>query len=196
MIVEATHARSEYRTREITRSVADEYGTHCLEATCRRKDADLNRPISAKSLQAYTEYFRWLLSVVEHEEGRCTRLTLHLLIHGMKDKKRRPDLEIGTREGRLCQPRIRSWFLQRAVRWGKEEGLTVKADEELCGEAFKEMIRRRDPERGYYGLGPLYNVIQLEISRSTREKKREEVVELVGEAAQAFEDQIRKWEDA
>lgn len=133
------------------------------------------------------EYFRKLLSLVEHEEGRCTRLTLHLLIHGMKDKKQRPDLEIGTRRGRLCQPKVRNWLFQRAVRWGEEEGLSVRIDEEFSGEAFKEMIRRRDPENGYYGLGPLYNVCQLEISRSTREHKRDAIVEFIGETAQTFE---------
>lgn len=196
VIVEATHAKSEYRTREIARNIANEYGTHCLEATRRRKDADLNRPISAKSLVAYTEYFRRLLSLVEHEEGRCTRPTLHLLIHGMKDKKKRPDLEIGTRRGRLCQPKVRSWLFQRAVHWGEEEGLSVRIDEEFSGEAFKEMIRRRDPGKGYYGLGPLYNVAQLEISRSAREKKKDEIVRFLGETGQTFQALTREREGA
>lgn len=186
VIVEATHARDEYLTAKIARA-ATFGGPALIEATQKRKEADLNRPLSTENLAAYEEYFQRLLSIVDHEDGELKRPFLHLLIHGMADCPDRPDIELGTRHGRLCQKEVRRFVMKHFVLFGEELDLEVGLDEELWGEGFKEMLRRRNPKQGYYGLGPLYNVVQVEIGRSAREDYHEEIGLFIGELSIKFE---------
>lgn len=178
--IDAVHAVSpgaDKRTDEIVKGVVEQINCSGIISTISRKDADLNRPRSKDNEKAVDEYRQTIREILEHlgivnEEGKLTKPYLHLAIHGIQDRDDKKRIEIGTRCGRTCDLTIRNWLRETL---SQKIYCNVVVDVKYIGDISLTAHRIGDSS-GYSGYGNLYNAIQVEISRTLREKSRQELI--------------------
>lgn len=177
--IDAVHAVSpgaDELTDEIVEGVVEKINCSGIISTVSRKKADLNRPRCEKNKDAVDEYRQTIREILDHlgivnEKGKLIKPYLHLAIHGMANREEK-DIEIGTRFGRTCDPLVRDWF-EEAL--SKKIDCKIVVDKEFIGDISLTAHRIGDSS-GYSGYGNLYNAIQVEISRTLREKSRQELI--------------------
>ena len=193
--LDAVHAKppkSDLYTEEIVKKTIQQTGCGGIIALISRVEADLNRTPNQKNRKAVEEYRLILKNLLQKkgildEKGRIISPYLHLSIHGMSD---RPgfDVEIGTYKGASCSENLRQWFVPRFSNHLKEQipGVRIKKDFYFYG--YPSLVHHRlgDPSSRYAGYGELFNTIQLEFSKSLREKKRAEIIKTVSDIILEF----------
>lgn len=193
--LDALHAkppRSDLYTEEIVKKTIQKTGCSGIIALISRVEADLNRTPNQKNRKAVEEYRYILKDILQNQgilddKGRIISPYLHLSIHGMSD---RPgfDVEIGTYKGVSCSEKLRQWFVSRFNQCLKEQIPGVKIKEDFYFYGYPSLVHHRlgDPSSRYPGYGEMFNTIQLEFSKSLREKKREEIIKTVSDIILEF----------
>ena len=192
--IDAVHAASpkaDKYTDEIVDGVI--YQTNCsgIIATVSRDAMDLNRPLSEKNQEAIMEYRETIKEILTHlnilDDNRLTKPNLHLAIHGMRDIYG-CDIELGTLNGSICDEEIKDWFHHRLTQEMHDAKIAV--DKLFVGDQSKGYHRYGDLVHDYEGYGPNYNTIQIEISRSYREQRREELISVISELIKEFNEKL------
>ncbi len=195
--LDAVHAKppqSDLYTEEIVKKTIQKIGCSGIIALISRVEADLNRTPNSKNRKAVEEYRLVLNKFLKNQEildknGRIVSPYLHLSIHGMAD---RPgfDVEIGTYKGASCSEMLRKWFVPRFTHYLKEKIPGVRIKEDFYFYGYPSLVHHRlgDPSSRYPGYGELFNTIQLEFSKSLREKKRDEIIKTISDIILEFND--------
>ena len=181
--IDAVHAcppNSDKFTGEIVEGMIDKINCSGIIATKSRTIVDLNRQRNESNKEAIDEYRITIRDILKHvgilnENEKLLKPYLHLAVHGMKDRINK-DIEIGTSFGKSCSPKVKKWFEKET----KKHFRRVQIDGRFCGDPSKSVHRCgdkiSDPE--YLGYGKNYNTIQIEISRTLREKHQEDIINI------------------
>lgn len=188
--LDAVHAqkpKSDQYTGEIVKSVIETINASGIIATISRSKMDLNRPRSPINAPAIDEYRETIKEIIESKgilDGRekLTKNYLHLAIHGMKNRKS-AEFEIGTLNGASCSPQIIDWFMKRLKSISSKYAL----NRHYPGNKSKSYHRNGDPSSGYHGYGDKFHTIQIEINRTWRKTKQNELVKFLSEVITEFD---------
>ena len=189
--LDAVHAcppEADEFTGEIVEGVIDKAGCSGIIAVVSRTKADLNRPRARRNKEAIDEYRKTLRLILEHlnildKQGKLFKPYLHLALHGMKDDWNQ-EIEIGTLRGQSCVPEIRDWLVESiAKRIDRFE-----VDHRFPGDPSKLVHRYGDQESdlSYLGYGSNFNIVQIEINRTLREKYQRSLVDILSEIVLDF----------
>ena len=156
-------------------------------STISRLKSDLNRPINLCNKEAVLEYRSTLELILEHlnllkKEDGLSKPYLHLAIHGMKDRDF--EIEIGTLYGKLCSPEIKKWFIEKINQYKRRMAI----DKTFIGDPAL-LVYRNGEKYGtfnYQGYGNNYNLFQIEICRTLREKFLPEIVDILSDIIISF----------
>lgn len=179
--IDAIHAAlpcSDKFTDDIVEGVANKINCSGIIAIVSRTIVDLNRPRNSNNKEGIDEYRQTIREILGHignldGNGKLSRPYLHLAFHGMKDKWN-VDIEIGTLYGKTCSPEVKKWFVSEI----KKHFRRVQIDGRFCGDPSKPAHRCGDKigDTEYLGYGKNFNTIQIEISRTLREKNQKKLI--------------------
>jgi len=181
--IDAVHAqppKADKFTDDIVAGVVNRINCSGIIATVSRTKIDLNRPRNEHNRDAIDEYRQTIKDILAHisileENNTLSRHYLHLAIHGMRDNEDN-GIEIGTLYGKSCSPEIKDWLIE-------EIGKNIKRlqiDRRFPGDSSKSVHRCGDEvsDPKYFGYGVNFNTLQIEISRTLREKHQGELIEI------------------
>ena len=179
--IDAVHAqspRADLYTGDIVLGVIKQINASGIISTVSRTEMDINRPRDIRNADAIDEYrdaiYRIIVSKkILSKDNKLTKNYLHLAIHGMKDI-RQSEFEIGTRNGDLCSKEVIDWFMKEILKFSKH----VKLDNYFPGNQSKAFHRNGDITSGYSGYGEKYNSIQIEINRTLRKERQDDLIKL------------------
>ena len=179
--IDAIHAAlpcSDKFTDDIVEGVVNKINCSGIIAIVSRTIVDLNRPRNSNNEEGIDEYRQTIREILGHignldGNGKLSRPYLHLALHGMKDKWN-ADIEIGTLHGKTCSPEVKKWFVSEI----KKHFRRVQIDGRFCGDPSKPAHRCGDKisDTEYLGYGKNFNTIQIEISRTLREKNQKDLI--------------------
>jgi hypothetical protein len=199
--VDAQHAKppqADLYTGQLVRKIVGKTGCAAVISTVSRTIADLNRKEDEQNKQAIEQYRKVIFEILQHlgvfdqKNHRITKPYLHITIHGMKDDHYGPyAIEIGTYKGLSCSRQMKKWFRKTIALKAKEilPELKVWSDQHFYGNESITYHRHGDGE-GYNGYGYHFHTIQMELSRTLREKHSLEMAELLSQVMVAFQTEI------
>jgi len=193
--LDAVHAyppQADEFTREIVEGVIDKINCSGIIAIVSRTRADLNRPRDNQNKDAIDEYRATLKFMLEHigildENGKLVKPYLHLAIHGMKDEWNQ-DVEIGTLRRQSCAAEVREWLVKEFAKHIER----YKVDNQFPGDPSKLVHRYGDQtsDLNYLGYGANFNIVQIEISRTLREKRQKLLVDIFSDLVIGFNEKF------
>jgi N-formylglutamate amidohydrolase len=178
--IDAVHAQapnSDQYTGEIVEAVINEIDCSGIISIISRTVMDINRPRDNRNAPAVDEYRNAIRQIIMSKEilgldSKLLKNYLHLAIHGMRND-RGTDFEIGTRFGNSCSQEIEFWFIEELKQLSTNLGVNSK----FPGDRSKSVHRNGDPNGNYDGYGIKFNTIQIEINRTWRKTKQNELVD-------------------
>lgn len=197
--IDALHAAAPHAdmyTGKIVEGVIKKINCHGIISTVSRDDADLNRYPNQKNSEAIKEYRQAIKDILEHigilnEENEILIAPyLHLAIHGIQNKVHGPkSIEIGTRLGKTCSPKVKDWFLRKL----KSQDWKILTDKKKIGDPSKIVHRCGGKISGLYymGYGANFNTFQVEISRTLRENHQNELITMFSDIIISFNEEIK-----
>jgi len=194
--IDAVHAcppKADEFTGDVVEGVVNKIDCSGIIAIVSRTEADLNRPRNSNNKEAIDEYRQTLREILEHidnldENGMSSRPYLHLAIHGMMEDKRNEDIEIGTLHGKTCSLLVRDWFVNEIENHIKK----FQIDRRFPGDPSKSVHRCGDQtsDLNYLGYGANFNTFQIEISKTLRENRQKELVDIFSDIISRFNEQF------
>lgn len=179
--IDAIHAAlpcSDKFTGDIVEGVVNKINCSGIIAIVSRTIVDLNRPRNINNEEGIDEYRQTIREILGYignldGNGKLSRPYLHLALHGMKDKWN-VDIEIGTLHDKACSPEVKEWFVSEI----KKHFRRVQIDGRYCGDPSKSVHRCGDKisDTEYLGYGKNFNTVQIEISRTLREKNQKDLI--------------------
>lgn len=194
--IDAVHAvppKAELFTGEIVERVITSINCNGIISTVSRTIADLNRLPNQQNEEAIKEYRSVIKDMLNRfhildKNGKLTKPYLHLAIHGIKDTVHGPKvIEIGTLIGKTCSPEVKKWFADKLV----GNGFELQIDTKMSGDISKKVHRWGDKVNDYLGYGENFNTFQIEISRTLREKHRNELIDIFSETIINFNETFK-----
>jgi len=183
VIIDAPHASgrpevADERTGEIAEQVANMTGAGLVVSLIPRDEADLNRHCDFEnyfSVMAHRQHRDSLYRIFGGKNllngySHVSKPTLYISLHGMRGYslpgKGAVDLEVGTRNGMLCDETTSSWI---AYNLQHHLGKTVVIDNKFIGSSsLLTFIHGDGPSHRFEGYGVDLHVVQLELSRNLR----------------------------
>ncbi len=180
--IDAVHAQapnSDQFTGDIIKGVIDKIDASGIVAIISRNEMDINRPREKKNAPAIDEYRNAIKEIIVSKNildsnGKLTKNYLHIAVHGMKDNEE-SEFEVGTFKGNSCSHKIEKWFVNKL----KKISSKVSVNNVFTGEKSEINHREGDTKSGYSGYGKNFNTIQLEISRTWRKYKQNELIDFL-----------------
>ncbi len=193
--IDAVHAVTEFFTGEIVEGVIKKINCHGIVGTVSRTVVDLNRFPNNQNKEAIEEYRLIIKHILKHldvldKDDKLVKPYLHLAIHGIKDSVHGPNvIEIGTRDGETCSSEVKEWFIKEL----NVNGFEIQIDTKKIGDPSKIVHRWGDnvSDLYYSGYGENFNTLQIEISRTLREKYRNEFIGIFSEIIRNFNETFK-----
>lgn len=193
--IDAVHAfppTSDDYTNFIVEGVIRNTNCSGLVAITSRTIADLNRPINPQNQEAVLEYRAAITEIVTRLEllddnNEIQRPYLHIAVHGMKDRPNK-DIEIGTRNGELCNSKVKSWFIDKMR---EKMDYRIVVDDVFVGDKSLSFHRYGDPSSiNYKGFGENYNIFQVEISKQLRDNHLGKLIDMFSSIIEDFKQEF------
>jgi len=191
VLVDAVHAKfpdGEVNTGRLVDEVVDRADCSGIVARVSRKEADLNRPFTDENKSALRHYRGAVYNILHEghlldDSLRTIRPFLHIALHGMHDIRNGPDIVLGTRKGRVCDPVICEWLSNLL----EQDGYKVAVDRIFPGSSGLEYFRSGVRSKVFTGYGQNYHVVQLELSRELRRNRNiDRTVEMISQIIESF----------
>ena len=189
--IDAVHAhnpRADEYTGAIVKGVIKKINASGIISTISRTEMDINRPRNETNAPAIDEFREAIKNIIfskriiNTKDNSLTKQYLHLAIHGMRDD-RETDFEIGTLGGNSCSQDISDLFISRLSNLTKKIGINSI----FPGDSSKSVHRTGEKESEYIGYGANFHTIQIEINRTWRKNKREELIQFFSEIIIEFD---------
>lgn len=175
-----TPPKGEYKINEITEKIAKQAKTSSIISTISRTKADLNREITEESKDAIIEYQQTLKKITIKNNIQKYPYLL-IILHGMKNRENK-DIEIGTRNGELTNPKLKQWFIKQMQTLFSDFKIAI--DEEFKGTTILEEYKNGN--NYFEGLGNNLNIFQIELSIELREKHTKLIIDNFSQIALNF----------